>query len=409
MAGPRIAYVCADRGVPIGGHKGSSTHVTELVRALQARGAEVRIIAARSEADGLPAPVEDLGAERATRQARQALFADARGPRAEARAAEAFGVLLNQPLGRALERLYRRWPFDAVYERYSLWGVAAASFARAAGLPHLLEVNAPLREEQRRYRALENPALAASIEAFVLRGASHVLVQSEALRPYVVRHGAEARRVHVLPNAADPARFAPRPVRAAGDPFVIGFLGTLKPWHGLDQLLRAVRQLHRRWDGYRLLIAGDGPLRPELERTVRASGLRDVTTFTGPLAHAEVPAALARMDVGVAPYPRLAGFYFSPLKVFEYLAAGVPVVASDIGQLGEVLDDNRTALLHRPGSVGDLVEAIDRLRRQPARAAALARAGRSLVRRRYTWSHNAARVLRLVAAATRRGARRRVA
>jgi hypothetical protein len=121
----RIAYVCADRGVPIGGTKGASTHVAELVRAIADRGAEVRVLAARC-ADGaageaVRVPVEDLSAERATRQMRQALFAAARGVRAQSRAAETFGVLLNQMLARALERLHRHWPFDAVYERYSLW------------------------------------------------------------------------------------------------------------------------------------------------------------------------------------------------------------------------------------------------------------------------------------------------
>ncbi len=397
----RLAYVCADRGVPIGGTKGASTHVTELVRALSGRRCEVRIIAARSAGDHLPAPVEDLAAERATRLMRQALFADARGTRAQARAAEAFGCFVNQPLARALERLHRAWPLDVVYERYSLWSVAAATFARATGLPFLLEVNAPLREEQRRYRTLENPVLAGTVETYVLRSATHVLVPSEALRPYVVAHGARPGGVRVVPNAADPARFALRRPRPAGDTFVIGFLGTLKPWHGLDDLVRAFRRLHRLWNGYRLLIAGDGPLRAELERALRDAGLRAAATFTGPVAHGDVPAVLARMDVGVAPYPRLAGFYFSPLKVFEYLAAGLPVVASDIGQLGTVLAHRRTALLHRPGSISELVAAVEMLRRRPALAVKLSRAGRALLRRRYTWDHNAARVLRMVDRAQR--------
>ena len=114
---PHVAYVCADRGVPIGGWKGSSAHVEELTRALRAGGAEVRIIAARSgaEAEG----VIDLGAERSSRRMRQALAAALNGRSVETAATETYGLLLNQALSKALERLQRSWRIDAVYERYS--------------------------------------------------------------------------------------------------------------------------------------------------------------------------------------------------------------------------------------------------------------------------------------------------
>jgi glycosyltransferase involved in cell wall biosynthesis len=183
---------------------------------------------------------------------------------------------------------------------------------------------------------------------------------------------------------------------SAEDEFVIGFLGTLKPWHGLEDLIRAFRHLRRRFAGYRLLIAGDGTLRQSLERSLRQHGLMRHATFTGRLAHADVPAWLARMHAGAAPYPPLAGFYFSPLKVYEYLAAGVPVVASDIGQIGSVLRNGHTALLHRPGRVRDIVQAIERLRLEPALASRLGENGRKLIERRFNWNRNAETVLDLI-------------
>jgi len=399
-----IAYVCADRGVPIGGRKGASAHVWELTRALVERGADVRVIAARTDEHmnphTAPAPVIDIGDDRATRQMRQLAFTDARSERQRTQAAEIFGLLLNQAMTRELERLHRRWRIDAVYERYSLWSHAGAGFARAARVPYLLEVNAPLREEQRRYRSLENAAAAASLEAVLFRSADHVIVPSSALRPYVVSRGARAAGVRVMPNAADPALFHDhqgRNRRTAGSgEFVVGFLGTLKPWHGVEDLVRAFRHLHRRFPGYRLLIAGDGPLRPALETMLRRFGVHGAARFTGEVDHREVPALLAQMHVAVAPYPRLPAFYFSPLKVFEYMAAGVPVVASDIGQLSEILVHRTTALLHRPGVVTELVARIETLRRRPELAANLARAARRVLRRRFTWHHNADRILALI-------------
>lgn len=405
-----IAYVCADRGVRFGAHKGASAHVAELTRALANRGAEVCVIAARAAeaGDGHPSAgtLVDLGANRLGRWIRQAVFSGAGTPRANVRASEAFGLLLNQAVDRELERLHRRWRIDAVYERYSLWSYAAAGFARAARVPYLLEVNAPLRDEQRRYRALENAAAAAAIESYLFRVADGVIVPSAELRPYVVRRGARPGRVRVMVNAADPARFRPRSARRRGaaDEFVVGFVGSLKPWHGLEYLVRAFRWLARRSAAYRLLIVGDGPLRGDVERMLRREGLARRARLTGAVPHTQIPGLLAQMDVGVAPYPPLAGFYFSPLKVFEYMAAGVPVVASRIGQLDAVLRHRRTALLHRPGAVRELVACIDALRQQPDLAARLAGAARRDVCRRFTWSRNADRVLAMIALARRRQA-----
>src|SRR5207245_520286 len=117
---------------------------------------------------------------------------------------------------------------------------------------------------------------------------------------------------------------------------------------------------------------------------------------TGDVDYARVPGFLARMDVAVAPYPRLSNFYFSPLKVYEYMAAGVPIVASAIGQVTEVLSHRKTALLHPPGSVGKMVAHLEELRDRPRLRARLARAARRLAVTRFTWARNAARVLSML-------------
>ncbi len=411
-----VAYVCGDRGVPIGGDKGASAHVAELTRAMQQRGAEVRIIAARTGRNvapsELPAPTVDLGAQRSVRSARQALFSGAASKSANARASEAFAVMLNQPLAKALERLDRDWSIDAIYERYSLWSHAAADYARAAGLPYALEVNAPLVEEQRRFRHLENRALAESLRGYVFESADRIYVPARALVDHVTISGGRRSSVYVVPNAADPARFrraAPsrrRKAKADRD-FVVGFLGSLKPWHGLDNLARAFRHLARRSDAYRLLIVGEGPLRRELAASFARMGCSRAVTFAGAVGRDEVGVHLERMDVAVAPYPPDSDFYFSPLKIFEYMAAGVPIVASDIGQIGEVLTNRKTALLHRPGAIREMVDCIERLRRSPALADRLAREAGALLSRRYTWKRNADRVLSMLATDRRRAKSRR--
>jgi glycosyltransferase involved in cell wall biosynthesis len=403
-AAPHVAYVCADRGVPVLGTKGGSTHIRELVNALAERGAEVRILAARptdgAVRTGVRARVIDVGSAAFLCSLRDRIRSLSHGRGGEVIGSETFALLLNQEMYLGLQRLHARWGIDAIYERYSLWGYAALCFARDRNLPFVLEVNAPLRIEQAKYRALRNDIVAEALEMQLFRHADRVVVPSSALREYVVGRGVPPGRVRVVSNAADPDFFRP-PGRAdrvskPKDRFVIGFVGSLKPWHGIHELLAAFVRLHRRAPECQLLIAGDGPLRGEVEKIRRRERLGDAVRVTGTVEYAQMPALLWQMDVGVAPYPRLPAFYFSPLKIYEYMAAGVPIVASAIGQITEVLRHRRTALLHPPGSVRMMVAHIEELRRHPSLRARLAREARRQLVRKFTWDRNAARVLAMV-------------
>ncbi len=400
---PHVAYVSADRGIPVLGTKGGSTHVRELVNALCARGAEVRVVAVR-QTDGdarasLAARVIDVSPERFSRTLRHRIQRAAPGQLGETIGRETAGLLLNHRVHECLRRLHLRWHIDAIYERYSLWGFAGLAFAREHGIPFVLEVNAPLRIEQARFRTLHNAVLAEALEGQLFQLADRVVVPSAELREYVIEQGARSGRIRLVPNAADPTFFRRPPAngRLAGkDAFVVGFLGSLKPWHGMGDLLVAFSRLHRRDPAYRLLIVGDGPERRAIETTCRRERVAGAVRITGNVSYAEVPGLLWQMDVGLAPYPSLPDFYFSPLKMYEYMAARVPIVASAIGQISEILTHRQTALLHPPGNIGKMVEHIERLRAHPGLRARLARQARRLMVKRFTWDRNAARVLAMV-------------
>src|SRR5256885_4445443 len=104
--------------------------------------------------------------------------------------------------------------------------------------------------------------------------------------------------------------------------FTVGFVGSMKPWHGLDVLVEAFARLHERAPDARLLLVGDGPARAAVCADLSARGLAGVVHCTEAVAPHEVPGLLTSVDAAVAPYPRATGFYFSPLKVYEYMAAG---------------------------------------------------------------------------------------
>ena len=368
----RIAYVCADPGVPVFGHKGCSVHVQEMLRALQGHGARVDLFAARVD-EAPPAGLESL-------QIHPLTPVGDGDPLSHAAAIAA----LNDELAALLDRA---GPYDLVYERYSLWSHAAMEHAATARVPGLLEVNAPLIEEQAQYRGLRDAGGADRVAARVFRAASVLLAVSAEVAAWLARRGIARGRVQVIPNGVDAERFRPDVQPAAPGPpggFTVGFVGSMKPWHGLEVLVEAFARLHTR-----AAVCAD----------LSARGLAEVVHCTGAVAPREVPGLLTSIDVAVAPYPHASDFYFSPLKVYEYMAAGRAVVASRVGQLETLIRHDVNGLLCPPGDAAALAGALERLRCEPALRARLGRAARATVLRTHTWDAIAARVLELAAAA----------
>ncbi len=378
----RIAYVCADPGVPVFGTKGSSVHVQEVIRALLARGAEVEIFATRFDGDA-PDDLREAGVRWLSALPKGNIAARERAS-------------LGGNLG-LLAMLRGSGPFDLVYERYSLWSYAGMEYAREMGVPGVLEVNAPLIEEQERHRVLIDRGSAEEVAQRVFDAASAIVVVSREVASYLDRYVGASDRLHVVPNGVNAERFTPD-VRAiyprSADVFTVGFVGTLKPWHGLPVLSEAFSILHQRHADARLVIGGDGPERIALETDFAARGLSDYVTFTGALVPATVPSLLTSFDVAVAPYPASSDFYFSPLKVYEYMSSGLPVVASAIGQIPDVITDGVNGVLCEPGDAQGFAQALERLR-EPELRTRLGRAARDTILQAHTWPMVVERIITL--------------
>lgn len=270
--------------------------------------------------------------------------------------------------------------------------------ARSANICGLLEVNAPLVEEQKQRRSLVDESSAEATAGRIFEAASGLLAVSREVAEYLVRSGVQRDRILVTPNGVDGDRFA-NPVQPARerrpDQFTIGFVGTLKPWHGLDHLLDAMDRLYRDDPTVRLLIVGDGPLRESVQDDLlsRGAGLAAAAEFVGSVAHDEIPAWLTSMDAVVAPYPDLPGFYFSPLKLFEYMASGRPVVASRIGQVAEIIEDGVNGILTTPGDAASLAEALRRLRVDRSLGERVGRAAQQEISDNHSWDAVVERLL----------------
>lgn len=385
-----ILYICADRGIPIRGHKGAAVHVRAMCAAFARAGHRVTIVTPRpGPADG-PAPQADI-------------ITIPLPPRNDAAPDEVTArdwqsQVYRDVLSTAVHQLLQKHHYDLIYERYSLWSDIGARLSHATRLPLVLEVNAPLLEEAVRYRSLSDYELAAQIEAVQFQAADAISVVSRPLQEYVVRQGAASSKVHVLPNGVDPQVFHPA-VRGGAvrgryeleDRIVIGFAGRARPWHDLPTLLQAVAQLHQADPRYHLLLVGQMP--DDLSAQVQRLGLTPAVTATGPVPHDEIPEHLAAMDTAVSSHLALTDFYFSPLKLYEYLACGVPTVAADIGQPSALIREGETGLLYRPGDAASLAAKIRQLASDPAAARQMAWQGAVQVRQHYTWDQNAAAVV----------------
>ena len=371
----RLLYVSADPGIPVLGHKGASVHVRELVTALVAEGASVAIASPRirPEGDRLDAPADLIEIAPVVAKLH-------RDP------ASLHAAIDDQ--AQELIQLARRLGATAIYERYSLHSRAGAGAAAVLDLPYVLEVNAPLRDEARRFRSLAHPEVAVETETHVYAMADRVFAVSTPLATLLRRQGVDPDKLEVLRNAITPTKFPPRRTRPG---FTVGFAGSLKTWHGLEVLTDAVHGAATVVPDLRLEVIGDGPVAPVLER-VELPPERFIRY--GARSHAETLRALASWDVGVAPYVVASPtFYFSPLKVVEYMAAGACPVASDLGDIRSLLGDDERGVLVPPGDRVALRSALVELATDRARTAALGARAREYAHRSLSWRRNARRAL----------------
>ena len=306
---------------------------------------------------------------------------------------------------------HRRLSF--VYQRYSLNNFAGLRIARRAGVPFVLEYNGSEIWMARNWgHPLKYESTANRIEMLNLHGADLVVVVSTAMAAELRARGVPPDRVIANPNAVDTDRYSPsvdgRVVagryRLEGKT-VIGFIGTFGPWHGAPVLAAAfVQLLSGRPDlrgAARLLMIGDGVERAAAERIVVSAGLEREVSFTGLIPQQDGPAHLAACDILASPHvpnPDGTPFFGSPTKLFEYLAMGKAVVASDLDQIGDVLRHGDTGWLVPPNDVGALANALALLVDDAELRSALGGAARRDAVAHHTWRAHVRKTMDALAA-----------
>jgi glycosyltransferase involved in cell wall biosynthesis len=292
-----------------------------------------------------------------------------------------------------------RYGPDCLYERYNLFLPAGVWLKRQFKLPMLLEVNAPILEERRKFSGISWVWLARWSEEYVWRGADVALPVTNVLADYVRRAGVPESRIQVIPNGVDLARFGDLQDREAAKRklglegrLVLGFTGFMREWHGLERAIDLLAEDHQAAPLHLLLI-GDGPARKSLEQRAKALGVEDRLIITGVIDRDQVAQYIRAFDVALQ--PAVVG-YASPLKLMEYMALGCAIVAPDTPNIREILTHQHDALMFEPGNTGAFSEAIQKLCRDPELRRRISKNAVATIHEKgLTWENNAKLVVAL--------------
>jgi glycosyltransferase involved in cell wall biosynthesis len=367
----RILYVASDQVVP--GHTGGSVHVLEVAGGLARRGHEVHAVV--HVQDGSPAEESLAGAA----FHRIAWSPDHR-----------FFRFRGRP---KIQSLLERTRAHVVLERYYNFGGEGVGAATASGRPCVLEVNSPVVDHAGSGKARLDGLLGRPLRRYrerLCREAAALLAPIPEIVPAFARD-----KTTIVTWGANTERFCPerrseavrRRIGAPEGATLVLFSGSHRPWHGVHVLEEAARRLAAREDVFFVFAGGEA--RP-------ADGFRG--RHLGALPYDEMPALVASADIGIAPYdPRkLAqlslGFYWSPLKIFEYMACGLPTVTIPRPPLLEIVRAEQEGLFFPEGSAEGLAKAIARLADDRSLRERLGRSARDRVVLHYSWDVHCAQV-----------------
>jgi len=292
---------------------------------------------------------------------------------------------------------------DFIYQRYARFSWAGVAASLRSRRPLFLEYNGSEVWVGMHWDRVSKLDLLARYERLNLAAASRIFVVSEVERNNLLGDGFAPEKIVVNPNGVDTDVFRPaiggERVRAdlalRKEEQLVGFVGSFGPWHGVLVLAEAIKLIPAEMP-IRFLLVGAGALQDQMKRLLKDETETGRVIFTGAVGHAEVPALLDACDVLVSPHiPLAAGadFFGSPTKLFEYMAMGKGIVASRLGQIGEVLTDEKTALLVEPGNANELSAAIMRLAESRELREALGEAARQTAVERHTWKRNAQKIM----------------
>lgn len=318
-------------------------------------------------------------------------------------------IAYNRQLVDFIHQQWQQWQPSFVYQRYSLGNYSGVILKQYYGVPYVCEYNGSFPWMARHWggHKLFHEKLMTEIEMLNLQAADVIVVVSQPMQDELVDRGIDASKILVNPNGVDPERYSPsvdgRKIREKYDlneKVIIGFIGTFGPWHGAEVLAEAVGRLLNEQPTYRknvsLLMIGDGVQLTKVKEKLTRYGVNDCIVLTGLIPQEHGPEYLAACDILASPHvsnPDGTPFFGSPTKLFEYMAMGKGIIASNLEQIGQVLKHNHTAWMVEPGDVDALVVGLQTLIDNPSIRDYLGKNARLEAVTNYTWNSHTQRII----------------
>jgi len=292
-----------------------------------------------------------------------------------------------------------------IYQRYGRNNYTGVLLANKLNIPCVMEYNgselwmADNWGGKIRYRKTTE-----EIELAVFHAADLIVGNAQTLKDELVARGIQPDKIVIIPNGVDADKFNPNNSGAeirekynmAKDDIVVSFVGSFGPWHGAEVLAQAAAKVVKANPHVKFMFVGNGGGLPKVQSIIRESGVESNVIYTGVVKQNEAPNYLAASDILVSPQipnPDGSPFFGSPTKLFEYMASGKAIVASNLDQMGQILFHEETALLTTPGSAGEVADCIIRLAEDAKLRKTLGQNARDEVVKKYTWNTHVKKIL----------------
>jgi len=305
---------------------------------------------------------------------------------------------------REWKRIHKERP-DMLLVRYNFLNFSIAIVGKILRIPCILEINAPGTYEKKVFsKSVIKLTLAGwFLERLMIQYAEAVYVVSHQLKQFYVKRNIPSPKIQVIFNGADERKFNPsisakkvRDEYSLGNKKVVGFIGSFHYWHGIDHIQSLILNILSNYNNTVFLMVGYGPLKNNLENFVEKQEIADKVFLPGYIEYDNIPFYLAAMDVVIAPYPDYTFFYYSPIKLFEYMAAGKCVIATAIGQIKEVIQDGINGMLFQPGNYDEMLEKTLLLLQNNSLRETMGKAARKTIEENYTWRHTAEKLNEII-------------
>jgi glycosyltransferase involved in cell wall biosynthesis len=301
----------------------------------------------------------------------------------------------------AMKALLDSYKPDVIIYRLEEFNFAPFRVGTIYNIPVLTEVNS-FRSMQAHLINRRNKATFVTrwAERKAIRSSDRLFSVSRPIKQYIDKHDRSSKSC-VIPNGVDIDKFDPSRFKkvAIKDELglngrtILGYVGSYKTWHGLESVIKIIDLLRRRDPKYHLLMIGMGIRFFAIQKQIIENDLSNFVTQIDFVPHEDIPRYMASFDYALMFYPEISSFYFSPLKMFEYMAMALPVVTTAVGQMKEIVRQGETGVLVYPPTPENYVKAIFDADQDPERLRRIGTSARRLMVEKYSWLKNAEKII----------------